>query len=91
MLKNPWPVIPNEARNLVSHLLSERDSSPAGRDRNDSVHDRFSASCTPEDLRRAFEFALQNTKADEGVIVGMDPRYADQIGENVALARELVA
>jgi len=46
---------------------------------------------TPEDVRKAFEFAFQNIKATDGVIVGMYPRYSDQIGENAALARELAA
>jgi hypothetical protein len=46
---------------------------------------------TPEDVRRAFEFAFQNIKPSDGVIVGMFPRYSDQISENVALTRELAA
>jgi hypothetical protein len=43
----------------------------------------------PEDVRKAFEFAFQNIKPSDGVIVGMYPRYTDQIGENVGLVREL--
>jgi hypothetical protein len=46
---------------------------------------------TPEDVRKAFEFAFQNIKPSDGVIVGMYPRYTDQIGENVGLVRELAA
>jgi hypothetical protein len=46
---------------------------------------------TPEDVRQAFEFAFRNIKPGDGVIVGMYPRYTDQIRENVALARELAA
>jgi hypothetical protein len=45
----------------------------------------------PESVRKAFEFAFQNIKRGDGVIVGMYPRYTDQIGENAALARELAA
>ena len=46
---------------------------------------------TPEAVRQAFQFAFQNIKPSDGVIVGMYPRYTDQVGENVALARELAA
>ncbi|MGO8735422.1 MAG: hypothetical protein ACLQVM_21805 [Terriglobia bacterium] len=46
---------------------------------------------TPEDVRKAFEFAFQNIKPSDGVIVGMYPRYTDQISENVGLVRELAA
>jgi hypothetical protein len=46
---------------------------------------------TPEAVRKAFKFAFQNIKPTDGVIVGMYPRYSDQISENVALARELAA
>ena len=46
---------------------------------------------SPEDVRRAFEFAFQNIKATDGVIVGMYPRYTDQISENAGLVRELAA
>jgi hypothetical protein len=45
----------------------------------------------PEDVRKAFEFAFQNIKPSDAVIVGMYPRYTDQISENVGLARELAA
>jgi hypothetical protein len=46
---------------------------------------------SPEDVRKAFEFAFQNIKPTDGVIVGMYPRYTDQISENAGLARELAA
>ena len=45
----------------------------------------------PEDVRRAFEFAFQNIKPTDGVIVGMYPRYTDQVSENAGLVRELAA
>jgi hypothetical protein len=46
---------------------------------------------SPEDVRKAFEFAFQNIKPIDGVIVGMYPRYTDQISENTGLVRELAA
>lgn len=46
---------------------------------------------SPEDVRRAFEFAFQNIKPSDGVIVGMYPRYTDQISENAHLVREFAA
>jgi hypothetical protein len=44
-----------------------------------------------EQVREAFAFAFQNLKPTDGVIVGMFPRFSDQIGENVRLVRELGA
>ncbi len=44
-----------------------------------------------EDVRGAFKFAFQNIKPTDGVIVGMFPRYTDQVSENVGLVRELAA
>jgi hypothetical protein len=46
---------------------------------------------SPEDVRKAFEFAFQNIKPSDAVIVGMYPRYTDQISENARLVRELAA
>ena len=39
-------------------------------------------------VREAFRFAFQNIKAIDGVIVGMYPRFFDEIGANAQLARE---
>jgi len=44
-----------------------------------------------EEVREAFAFAFQNVKPTDGVIVGMFPRFSDQIGENVRLVQELGA
>jgi len=44
-----------------------------------------------EQVREAFAFAFQNLKPTDGVIVGMFPRFSDQIGENVRLVKELGA
>jgi len=46
---------------------------------------------SPEEVRKAFTFAYQNIKPTDSVIVGMYPRFNDQVSENVALARELAA
>lgn len=40
-----------------------------------------------EQVRKAFEFALGHIKPTDAVIVGMYPRYTDQIEENAALVR----
>ena len=44
-----------------------------------------------EQLRQAFEFAFRNLKPTDAVIVGMYPRYSDQISENVRLVKEICA
>ncbi len=43
---------------------------------------------TPEQTAKAFEFAFQNIKPSDGVIVGMFPRFRDEPAENAALARQ---
>lgn len=42
---------------------------------------------TPEQVRKAFEFVLGHIKPTDAVIVGMYPRYTDQIKENADLVR----
>ena len=42
---------------------------------------------TPEQVRAAFEFVLGHIKPTDAVIVGMYPRYTDQIAENAGLVR----
>jgi hypothetical protein len=39
-------------------------------------------------VQEAFKFAFEHLKPIDGVIVGMYPRYKDQIAENAALARQ---
>jgi hypothetical protein len=46
---------------------------------------------SPEHVRRAFEFAYKNIKPIDATIVGMFPKFSDQIGENARLVRELTA
>ena len=46
---------------------------------------------TPGDVRQAFSEAYANIKPTDGVIVGMFPKYSDQIGENCRYAREALA
>jgi hypothetical protein len=43
---------------------------------------------TPEQVRKAFEFVLGHIKPTDAVIVGMYPRYTDQIKENADLVRK---
>ena len=42
---------------------------------------------TPEQVRQVFEFVLGHIKPTDAVIVGMYPRYTDQIKENADLVR----
>lgn len=42
---------------------------------------------TPEQVSKAFEFVLGHIKPTDAVIVGMYPRYTDQIKENADLVR----
>ncbi len=46
---------------------------------------------SPQEVRQAFEFAFKNIKATDAAIVGMYPRYSDQISENVQTVREILA
>lgn len=40
----------------------------------------------PNTVARAFKFAFENIKPTDAVIVGMCPRFKDEIGENTAMA-----
>jgi hypothetical protein len=42
---------------------------------------------SPPSVDQAFRYAFANIKPTDGVIVGMFPRYSDQVAENAALAR----
>ncbi len=44
-----------------------------------------------EEIRRCFEAALANIKPTDAMIVGMYNQFGDQVGENVALVREISA
>jgi hypothetical protein len=44
---------------------------------------------SPAEVREAFEFAYRNIKPADAAIVGMYPRYSDQVGENARLVREI--
>ena len=46
---------------------------------------------SPGQVRGAFEFAFRNIKPTDAVIVGMFPRFSDQLSENVGIVRELTA
>lgn len=44
---------------------------------------------SPQDVRKAFEWAFENIKPTDAVIVGMYPRYSDQISENTGTVRDI--
>ena len=46
---------------------------------------------TPEQVEGAFRFAFANIKPTDAVIVGMFPKYTDQVGENTEMVREILA
>jgi hypothetical protein len=46
---------------------------------------------SPEAVERAFRFAFANIKPTDAVIVGMFPRVRDEVQENCALARRILA
>jgi len=45
---------------------------------------------SPEEIRHAFEFAYGSIKPVDAAIVGMYPRFSDQIGENTRLVRGIL-
>jgi hypothetical protein len=45
---------------------------------------------SPAEVRQAFQFAYKNIKPSDAAIVGMYPRYSDQIADNTKLAREIM-
>jgi len=44
---------------------------------------------SPEDTKRAFEYAFTHIKPTDGVVVGMFPKYRNQVAENAGYVREL--
>ncbi len=46
---------------------------------------------TPDSTRQAFKTAFELIKPNDGVDVGMFPKYRDQIAENAKTVRELLA
>jgi len=46
---------------------------------------------SPQEVREAFEFAFRNIKPTDATIVGMFPRFSDQIAENARMVREICA
>jgi TAT (twin-arginine translocation) pathway-exported protein len=46
---------------------------------------------SPGEVRGAFEFAFKNIKPTDAAIVGIYPRYSDQIAENSRLVRKICA
>ena len=45
---------------------------------------------TPEKLEKAFRFAFSNIKPQDAVVVGMYPRFKDEISENVETVRRIL-
>jgi len=45
----------------------------------------------PEDVRAAFERVLTEIKPDDAMVVGMFPKYRDEIEENTRFVREILA
>jgi hypothetical protein len=45
---------------------------------------------SPEQVERAFRFALSNIKPTDAVIVGMYPRFKDEVRENTELVRRIL-
>jgi hypothetical protein len=46
---------------------------------------------SPAQVRQAFEFAFKNLKPTDATIVGMCPRFKDEIGENARIVSEVAA
>ena len=46
---------------------------------------------SPKSVQEAFEFAFKNIKPTDATIVGMIPRFTDQISENTRIVREIAA
>jgi hypothetical protein len=46
---------------------------------------------SPQEVRAAFEFAYKNMKPLDAAIVGIYPRYSDQISEDTRFVREILA
>lgn len=44
---------------------------------------------SPRDIDAAFRFALENIKPSDGIIIGMYPRYSDQVADNADRVRRL--
>ena len=45
---------------------------------------------SPEQIERAFRFTFENIKPQDGVIIGMYPRYFDQVKDNAERVRRLL-
>ncbi len=45
---------------------------------------------TPESVRQQFEYAFANIKPIDGVVVGMFPKYRNQVEENARYVRQIL-
>ena len=48
-------------------------------------------SSSPQEVERAFRFAFSSIKPTDPVIVGMYPRFKDEVGENTAMVRKILS
>jgi hypothetical protein len=46
---------------------------------------------SPEQVREAFQFAFAHIKPGDATIVGMFPKFSDQVSENAQIVREVAA
>jgi len=46
---------------------------------------------SPESVRAAFEYAVANIKPIDAVVVGMFPKYSNQVEENAQYVREILS
>ena len=46
---------------------------------------------SPGDIRAALEFAYRNIKPADACIVGLYPRYSNQVSEDTRMVREILA
>ncbi|UCC67928.1 MAG: hypothetical protein JSV79_12575 [Armatimonadota bacterium] len=46
---------------------------------------------TPQSVKQAFEYAFANIKSTDGVVVGMFPKYRNQVEENARFVREILS
>ncbi len=45
---------------------------------------------TPQSVKQAFEYAFANVNPTDAVVVGMFPKYKNQVEENARFVREIL-
>jgi hypothetical protein len=46
---------------------------------------------SPDEIRSAFEFAFKNIKPIDACVIGLYPRFADQISEDTRMVHKFLA